>query len=302
MTKPNFLIVGAAKSGTTSLHEYLRAHPEVFMPKVKEPGFFISKPAFGFDGAIDNPDEYEALFDGVRSEKAVGEASTGYLYDKQAARKIADYLTTKVKILILLRSPIDMAYSLWGHNVRDGYEDIPFLEAIEEIEGRLTDENFLRNCRNKTWIHNYAYLDRAKYSKQVERFIDVFGRDQVKVYIFEAFFSNPRKSYQEVCRFLSISPHFLPEFRRHNVTGTVRSQFILRLCNERMAWKEPLKLITPIAFREHVKRKLNQLNREDKGPPALSSQDRKFLWNLFEEDITALESLLGIPLKKDVWQ
>lgn len=301
MAKPNFLIVGAARSGTTSLYEYLRRHPEVFMPKFKEPGFFITKPAYGLENNIEKPEEYEALFSSVRDEKAVGEASTAYLYDPHVPKRIADYLGSETRIIILLRNPVDMAYSLWGLNVKNGYEGLPFLEAVKAAEERLRDEDFIRSCINKTWIHNYAYIDRARYSVQVDRFIQTFGRENVRVYIFEDFFRNHRDSYGNVCRFLSVSDDFYPQFKKYNPASTVRSEFIRRACNERMAWKEPLKLIMPKALRERVKVMLYKMNIKESSLPELSLEERRYLSGFFQEDIAEMEVILGAPLQ-ELWQ
>ena len=300
MAKPNFLIVGAARSGTTSLYEYLKQHPEVFMPRSKEPSFFITKPAYGLESAIEKPEEYEALFSSVRNEKAIGEASTGYLYDQQAAKRIADYLGKNIKIIIMLRNPIDMAYSLWGFVAARGYESLPFLDAIKVAEDRLRDEDFKRSCINKIWIYSYAYIDRAKYSKQVKRFIKTFGREKVKVYIFEDFFSNPLESYRDVCKFLSISDDFYPDFKRYNPGGIFRSVLIHRIFSERMAWKEQLKIIIPNPFLDFAKRAMFNINRKDK-KLELSLKDRRYILSLFQEDIAELEGVLGIPLK-ELWQ
>lgn len=302
MVKPNFLIVGAAKCGTTSLYEYLREHPEVFMPRFKEPCFFITKPAYGLESAPEKPEDYEALFSGVRNEKAIGEASPPYLYDQQSAKKIADYLGKDVKIIIILRNSVDMVYSLWGYIVAHGHESLPFFDAIRVADDRLENEDFRRSCIvNKTWIYNYAYVDRAKYSKQVKRFIQMFGREMVKVYIFEEFFNNLSESYSDVCKFLSISDDFYPDFKRHNPAFKYRSELIHRICNERMAWKEPLKIIMPRPFREFVRHTLSNLNRKDKKLPELSLKDRRYILSLFQEDIAELEGVLGIPLK-ELWQ
>lgn len=302
MVKPNFLIVGAAKCGTTSLYEYLREHPEVFMPEWKEPCFFLSRPAYGLESAIEKPEDYEALFSVVRNEKAIGEASPPYLYDQQSAKKIADYLGKDVKIIIILRNPIDMVYSLWGYIVAHGHESLQFFDAIRVAVDRLRDEGFKRACTiNKIWIYNYSYIDRAKYSKQVKKFIQIFGREKVKVYIFEEFFSKPLESYSDVCEFLSISDDFYPDFKQHNPVFEYRSDLIHRICNERMAWKEPLKVIMPKPFRELVKRTLYNINRMAKKLPELSLKDRRYILSLFQEDIAELEGVLGIPLK-ELWQ
>ena len=111
---PNFFIVGAAKSGTTSLAEYLKQHPEIFMSEFKEPHYFLPEGAMAsnYYGTWDN---YMSLFKDVRNEKAIGEASTGYLYYPESARMIINRIPD-AKIIISLRNPVEMAFSLYQHS------------------------------------------------------------------------------------------------------------------------------------------------------------------------------------------
>lgn len=122
MKLPTFLIVGAAKCGTTSLYEYLRQHPEVFMPRRKEPNFFAGPS----HGNRTTEAEYRALFADATSAKAVGEASVAYLYDPGSPRRIFEYLGPETRIVIMLRNPVDMVHALWGHMVRAGGEKLSF--------------------------------------------------------------------------------------------------------------------------------------------------------------------------------
>ena len=130
MVLPNFLIIGAAKSGTTSLYSYLNQHPQVYFSPFKEPRFFaLEGKEVNYQGpsqvvnqkAINTIDEYEKLFAGVTDEVAIGEASTLYLYSPEAPAKIKQYIP-QVKLIAILRNPIDRAYSGYCHLVRDGYE------------------------------------------------------------------------------------------------------------------------------------------------------------------------------------
>ena len=113
---PNFLIVGAAKSGTTSLYRYLSQHPDIFMPKWKELSFFINAP-HGPLHQVKKPVYYQRVFSKVQNQSAIGEASTSYLYDTSAPELILSQLGS-IKIIIILRNPVDMSYSLYNHQVR----------------------------------------------------------------------------------------------------------------------------------------------------------------------------------------
>jgi len=130
MTIPNFLIIGAAKSGTTSLYHALKQHPKIFMSPVKEPNFFaleggeLNYPQGTVDPrylaqCITTKEEYNQQFEGVSNEIAVGEASPIYLYHPQAPVRIKNCLPN-VKIIVILRNPIERAYSNFLHHIREG--------------------------------------------------------------------------------------------------------------------------------------------------------------------------------------
>ena len=151
---PNFLIVGAAKSGTTSLYEYLRQHPAVFMPKWKELSFFIGD-HFGPLHKVKRPEYYRKVFDKVQNESAVGEASTSYLYDESAPKKIKEGLGL-INIIIILRNPVEMSYSLYNHQVRKEGETLKTFEAaLEAEEDRIKDLTFRK--KSYGWHANYYY-------------------------------------------------------------------------------------------------------------------------------------------------
>lgn len=296
MTLPNFLIVGAAKCGTTSLYEYLKVHPEVFMPKRKEPNFFAGPS----QGNKVSEKEYISLFSRVEREKAIGEASVAYLFAEGTPARIYEHLGPRTKILIILRNPVDAAYSLWGHKRREGGEKLEFQEAVESEPQRIRDPDFIKNCTG--WLYSYAYLERARFACQVQNYISQFGSEQVKVLIFEEFFSDPVKWYSEVCRFLGVSDDYQPSFQVHNSTGSVKSTWLRDIAIERRAWKEPLKLVIPRSARRWMQNKVYWWNRKrslDNTPIPL--QIRKKVWKLLEEDVTELERILDRSVK-DIWR
>jgi hypothetical protein len=297
MALPNFVIVGAAKCGTTSLYQYLKPHPEVFMSKRKEPNFFVGDP--GHRNKV-TEEEYKALFAAVTIEKAVGEASVAYLYDRSAPQGIYDYLGAKTKIIVLLRNPVDMAYALWGHMVRAGGEKLPFADALQAESQRIQDETFRRDAIG--WVYSYAYSDRARYAQQVERYVWRFGVSQVRVYVFEEFFHDALLYYRDVCRLLGVREDFTPEVKIYNPTGPVISTFLQDVVNVRKPWKEPIKLVVPKAARKWLKTRIYWLNRWNHIPlPKLSPRERETAWQLFGEDIGRLEQLLGRNLLS-VWR
>jgi hypothetical protein len=290
MRKPNFLIVGAAKSGTTSLFQYLRTHPDVFMPELKEASYFA-----GFN--VTTEAKYLELFESAGTKRAVGEASGAYLYAPGAASGIRQCLGPDVRIVIILRHPIDMAYSLWGHMVRDAAEDLPFFDALAAEEKRMADPEFHRTT--KAWVYNSAYVARARYARQVAAYLHTFDPQRVRVFIFEEFFADMAASYAELCRFLDISTEHQPTFHAFNRARVVRSQLLRKLLDEPTPWKEVVKALTPDAPRLKIKDWLNNANYKEQRLPALSPHERERLWQLFASDVRELETLLGRRL--DCW-
>jgi len=290
MRKPNFIIVGAAKSGTTSLFRYLRAHPDVFMPELKEASYFA-----GFN--IKTEADYLHQFEPAGNRRAVGEASGAYLYAPAAAAGIRECLGPNVRIVMILRNPIDMAYSLWGHMVREGAESLSFFDALAVEERRMADPEFHRTA--KSWVYNFAYAARARYAPQVANYLSTFERQQLRVFIFEEFFADPAAGYAELCRFLDVSTEHQPTFEAFNPAGVLRSQRLQKLLDEPTLWKELVKALTPDLLRAKLKLKLSKLNYKVQRLPALSPLERERLWQLFAADVRELESLLGRRL--DCW-
>ena len=225
---PNLFIVGAAKSGTTSLWQYLKRHPSIFMPEDelhKEPCFFSK---YGESMGIDN---YLKIFSGAsRFHKLVGEASTAHLTDPVSAQRIFNF-NPNAKIIIILRNPAVRAYSLYNWMVQDGYEYAStFQEALdlEERRSALT----IPNWYEPQYYWNYMYFRSGMYYEQVKRYLDLFGSN-VMVLKFEDLKSDPDKQMKSLCAFLNIEP-YVSDYQEHNVSHEVISakiQFLMRHVN-----------------------------------------------------------------------
>jgi len=287
--KPNFLIVGAAKSGTTSLYQYLRRHPQVFMPDRKEPSYFVPEA-----GGIGDWKTYLNLFEAAKGYPRVGEASVSYLMAPEAPGKIAAALGRSVKIIILLRDPVAMAYSNWGHQVREGNESASFLDALRDETRRLRDPFF--SSESRTWIYNRTYIERARYLPQVKRYLDTFGTDNVAVFLFEEFFASGMPLYAELCLYLEIDDSYRPENKAYNRAGTVRSEYVRRVLHERMSWKEPLKRVIPQPVRRTVMGALAHVNRVERPLPELPKEAASLIRSALKHDVAGLCELLDRDL------
>lgn len=283
---PNFFIVGSAKSGTTSLAHYIGQHPDAFMCPLKEPHYFSS--AFGSsDFGLNNLDEYLLLFRKAGDATAVGEASTSYLFDVASAEAIYETFP-RSKVLVILRNPTEMAFSHWQHMSLNGNESKMFEEAISESERKYRKTEEFKHSVSGWWA-SYFYLERAMYWAQVKRYMDVFGSDNVKVWIFEEFFAKPEESCRDVFSFLNIDPSFTPDCLVVNRGGVPRFQLLKSQINR----KHPtLKRFFPLTVRNRIRMAVQQLNTK-KGYQAMNPDTRNKLEGFFRDDIEKLEKLLG---------
>src|ERR1700676_2967624 len=200
-TMPNFFIVGAARSGTTSLHHYLRQHSEIYMAPNKETHYFsVNQFPSCFQGPGDDilnreiirdEDQYSQLFANTGGKKAIGEASAFYLCFNGTAERIA-HAVPDAKIIIILREPVARAYSAYMYLVRDGRETVRFEEGL-----RLEEERKQKDFEPMWW-----YKELSLYYKQVKRYLDVFGTQQVKVLLYDELFTNPKSVLRELFIFL----------------------------------------------------------------------------------------------------
>jgi len=215
MRKPDFFIVGAPKCGTTALNDYLQAHPEIFIPAKKEIHFF------GADLQFQRPrvtlSEYLSYFAPVQREKRVGESSVWYLYSQQAAEEIKAF-SPAARIIIMLRNPVDMMYSLHSQRVYNDNENlVNFEEALAAEADRRQGKRLYQNASDAM---GSLYRAAATYTPQVQRYFAVFGREQVHIILFDEFARATPEVYRQTCEFLGVDPQFRPEFRIVNANDT----------------------------------------------------------------------------------
>jgi hypothetical protein len=220
---PNFLIVGAARAGTTSLWHWLRQHPQVFLPRYKEPAFFLHN--FG----VFNQDEYLSLFKAGLGKPCIGEASTAYLSSPECPQWIHEVLG-KVKIIMVLRNPVARAYSMYCWLAMIGLEPIEtFEEALNQEDRRMASLQFRQNCPID--FHNYQYFNAGLYVDRICPYINIFGADQVKILLFDDLRNDPQGFCANVCHFLGISNAQSHALKRENgavIPRSIALQYRLR--------------------------------------------------------------------------
>jgi len=222
-SEPTFIIIGAMKSATTSLYTYLKQHPDLFMTHIKEPMFFnnLNKHKdFVVKGRkskkITTLKEYYSLFNDVKKETAIGEASPSYLYNKQCAVLIKKHLP-KTKIIAIIRQPVERAYSNYLHTKRSDREPINnFEDALNSEEKRIKNN----------WSPLYHYKAQGFYYKQLKRYYNLFPKEQIKIILFKDLITNPEKVTKEVFKFLRIDDTFVADTsKKANVSGKPKGLF-----------------------------------------------------------------------------
>ena len=205
----NFLIVGTQKGGTTSLYRYLDQHPDVFMPKEKELHFFDEES--NFTDNKPNYENYHKYFDLSGPAHLLGEATPIYMYWADAPRRIWFY-NPNMKLIVLLRDPVQRAWSHWRMEFDRKTDDVLFSVAIRDEETRS------RSAR--PYQHKYfSYTDRGFYSEQIRRLLRLFEREQILFLKSEDFLADPQKTLERVCTFLGIDRMRFDTTETHGVGG-----------------------------------------------------------------------------------
>ena len=292
---PNFLVIGAAKSGTTSLYHYLAQHPDVYMSPVKEPNFFAlegERPAFRAPGAderinrwsVTDPDAYRKLYEGALEERALGEASPVYLYSEKAVGRIKHHVP-EAKLIAILRHPAERAYSGFLHLLLNGRETVKHFGEALALEEERKRENW-------DWIWHYKSM--GFYHEQLTRYREAFDPNRMRVYLYEDFESDPAGVVRDAYGFLGVDASFVPKPpARYNATGVPRSRRLNDLLRKDNPLKSAAKLFVPKKFRRKLL--VNMQNKILVKPP-FPERERRQLVEEYREDVLKLQGLIGRDL------
>ncbi len=283
MVMPNFLVIGAMKSGTTALYYYLEQHPQIYMSPIKEPNFFCYEGQVVADrNSITQIGDYQDLFKGVSGEKAIGEASHCYLYEPRAIERIKHYVPG-AKLIAILRNPVDRAHSHFLHLVRNGTEPLTdFAQAIREETG----------ARQKEMFQDYVGV--GLYHDQLKRYFDAFGRDRIKVYLYEDLSNAPIDTLQDAFRFLEVEDSFFPDVSvKRNVSGYPKYKTLDKFLRKPKVAKQALKLYLPTGLRWRLSEAFDNLKTRNLiEPPPVQPEVRRQLIEVYREDILKLQELI----------
>lgn len=294
--KPNFFIVGAPKCGTTALYEYLRPHPHIFMPEIKEPHFFAKD--LGTYPRIKTPQEYAEIFAGSTDRHLrVGEASVYYLRSSVAIPNIREF-NPEARLIAMFRNPVDMVYSLHSQLLYVAEENVGDFEAAWRLQERRGQGLDLPPGSRGSFLLQYAEVGR--FGTQTQRLFSVFPREQVKVILYDDFAASPQAVYDELIEFLAIPHDERADFPRINDNKRARLTWL-----RNFARKPPPALRGAIRSLKEavggeglsaVKKKLVALNTVKEKRPPLSPEFRAELVASFRDEVALLSRLLNRDL------
>jgi len=288
--KPNIFFVGAAKSGTTALTSYLDQHPDIFA--VKEPHYFgrdLVRPNF----KLPTLEEYESIFAEAADTAILCDASVFYLYSKTAAQEIKDY-NPDARIIIQLRNPLDVLPSHHSQVVFEGGEPIT---DFEEALAAEKDRREGRRMPDFQWALTLLYMDFVRFSEQAERYLNVFGPENVLIHLYDDFRRDTLGIYRKTLEFIGVDPTFVPEISVVNANKVMRSPKLMRMVREPAPWiSVPARMLIPLRLRDIIKDKVRRANTKfvprDRMTPELKAKLRAEL----RPEIDRLGALLGRDL------
>jgi hypothetical protein len=293
--RPDFFIVGFPKCGTTSLYEYLKGHPDIFMSPAKEPRYF-SDPTDGLGHRHDliYPDDeqrYLSLYSDARDQRRLGEATTTYVYSADAAQRIREF-RPDARVIAMVRDPIAMIQSFHSQLVDDGHESVKeFIEAIGP--GPVGRRQF--------------YVDSAGYARHLPRWFNAFGRERVLVIVMEDMAQDPAGTFSRVLEFLDVDSGYRPDFVAFNRRHSTRFPLLRRALRSPVpTWllRRALPAVVGEARVRRVVRRLRHsaIGRTEAQRTPLSSNVRAELQRELAPDVAALSEMLQRDLVSRWWQ
>jgi hypothetical protein len=291
---PNFVVVGAPKCGTTSLYHYLGQHPQIFLPARKELHYF----SFGFmEKLLAGPgdanilktscrtfEEYAAYYAPAREQSAVGDISPSYFYFTDVCEEIRARLGSP-KIIVMLRDPVQKAFSQYMHLIRDGRETLGLNAALAEEPRRI----------ERGYAAMWRYAESSLYTARTRRFLDEFGRDRVKVILFDDLLRDPAGVLASTFEFLGVDPSVQVQTESvYNRSGVPRSRWMASLISKPNVITSIVRSLLPVSLTGRVKDALQRANTGQK--LNLDPRAREYLRSYFQADLADLEALLGRPL------
>ena len=285
---PDFIVFGAGKSGTSAFHNALSNHPRIFCSNPKEPHYFAAPEILArrtgiLETDVTTESAYQSLFSGADGSQIRGESSIGYLRNPNAPGRIHECIPD-VKLIAILRQPVDRAYSNWLH-ARHIFNE-PIADFLTACQFRATSD----------WKLGLNYLNDSYYARHLKTWFAVFPREQFKIFLYEDWQQNPKQVLNETFQFLGVPELSAISVGRDNVTSiSPRSVLLKKLLKPSPRFRPLIRSIIPAIVRYQITRFLNRVNQGKRAAP-LDSSIRTKLTAGFESDIAELETLIGRDL------
>lgn len=280
---PNFFILGAGRSGTTTLYFVLRDHPEIFLPTPKEPTFF-SEPF----QVVRTPIRYAKLFEGASEARAVGDGSHAYLTHPDSAATLRAFFPD-ARFLVTFRNPADRALAMYSYMLENGYEIMPTFErALFAEEKRFASSRFAKRCPHYFW--NFMYYKSGLFGEQIQRYLQHFPREQFFFTTLYDLQREPARVLGEIQTFLDISQmpiSELPQYGSSKGVKLISLQLVERT------------LVRPLArrgvpFMKETRGFINKWNRGS--PPTMKPETHAALMERYEPDLDLLTRVTGVDV------
>ena len=286
MRLPNFICVGAQKAGTTTLYHLLNQHPEICLPKEKETHFFLN----GTDKYTQGLKWYsDTFFQACPQNHLRGEISPGYMYLPYVSERIFTDIGPDVKLIFMLRNPIDRAYSGYFMSKRIAAETLDFDAAIKKEKERIKI--------NESFQKTYSYAERGLYAQQIERYLKFFPIENMFFIVLETDFKeNTQKTLSNLCKFLNITPYDFNINIKSNPALEPKNKMLMRFLysDQFLKLRKMLKHLLPFSkIRHKIKYKLSRMNlKKIESKPPIEPLTYNQLQDFFYEDIQKLETLI----------
>ena len=289
--KIDFIGLGVQKAGTSTLHDILKQHTQIYLPVEKEVHFF------------DYPENYKIGIKWLKNrlpdagaKKITGEFTPDYIYIDEVPGRIAETLGTDVKFIVVFRHPVDRAVSQYNMIYRKGLDSTSFYEAIKIENGRVKDSDFSN--------HNFSYMKRGLYFEQVKRYLDVFPAQNFIFLTFEKdIVKNIESTIKKIQQFLGVDEEKLDCSIISNEAFTPYSIKLNRLMRKNSTFTKKVKSLIPINLKAYVKNLVYKFNKKSNSKPlfALAKEERdKLFFDYFYQDVKLLENLTKVSFN-NVW-
>lgn len=296
---PDFLIIGAGKSGTTSLDKYLSQHPQIFMSPIKEPNFFAFETIEVENiedenernyilNSVTKLDDYLNLFSEAQRGQIIGETSNTYMYHAIAATRI-QYYNPEMKLIAVLRNPAERLYSRYLHLARDNR--LPSKEFRDALD------------KNSIWWQRNDLIPEGFYYKNLRRFFNTFPPENIKIFLYEDFKYDSERMLTELFEFLDVNSAFKPnQSVSYNKGGMIKNQFVNKLVGNGGFITNTVKKLAPGLFKKlkdnyFINKGIYKIRNRNLAVPSLDAEIKNSLIkNVYQDDILNLQQLIDRDL------